>query len=315
MRGTVVAGGGWDVLTRWDKIRVTERMVEYIEAHLTEPVTLAALAAEARYSPFHAARMFKEITGLAPFEYLRKRRLSAAAERLRATDCRVVDVAFDFLFDSHEGFARAFARQFGFPPSRFRRSGADAELFVPPRLSDWYARRQRGEIAMTESAKLETVFVQVLERPARRLILKRGTAATHYFEYCTEVGCDVPEILSTVKGALHEPMGLWLPEAMVPAGTSRYVMGVEVPADFAAPPPEGFEIMDLPPCRYLVFQGPPFPDSEFERAVTSLWDAMNAYRPETYGYRWADDDGPRFQLSPEGYRGAIEGRPVRPVNG
>jgi AraC-like DNA-binding protein len=302
------------VLTQWDRIRVTERMVEHIEKHLTEPITLAALASVARYSPFHAARMFKAVTGLAPFEYIRKRRLSAAAARLRETPTKVIDVAFDFLFDSHAGFTRAFARQFGFPPSRFRRSGADAELFMPPRLSDWYARRQRGEITMAESSRVETVFVQVVERPARRLILKRGVAATHYFEYCTEVGCDVPEALSTVKGALQEPMGLWLPDAMVPEGTSRYVMGVEVPADYSGPVPAGFEIVDLPPCRYLVFQGSPFPDSEFERAVTSLWDAMNAYRPETYGYRWADDDGPRFQFSPEGYRGAIEGRPVRPVN-
>jgi len=38
---------------------------------------------------------------------------------------------------------------------------------------------------------------------------------------------------------------------------------------------------------------------------------MKSYKPETYGFAWADDDGPRFQLKPDGYRGYIEGRPVR----
>ena len=45
-----------------------------------------------------------------------------------------------------------------------------------------------------------------------------------------------------------------------------------------------------------------------------LWDVINAYKPETVGYAWADEDAPRFQLEPHGYRGYIEGRPVRPVN-
>ncbi len=301
------------MLTRWDRIKAVERMQEYIEAHLEEPITLAALAGAARYSPWHAARVFKELTGRTPFEYVRLRRLSAAAERLRNGTGKVVDVAFDFVFDSHEGFTRAFARQFGTPPSRFRRSGSDVEPFLPPRLRDWYSRRQRGEIDMEETKRPDTVFVQVLERPARRMILKRGREATHYFQYCEEVGCDIWDILTTVEQALQEPMGLWLPDGMIAPGTSRYVQGVEVPADYTGPVPEGFEVIDLPPCRMMVFQGPPFDDADFEKAISSLWDVMNAYRPETYGYRWADDDGPRFQLCPLGYRGYIEGRPVRPV--
>jgi len=40
---------------------------------------------------------------------------------------------------------------------------------------------------------------------------------------------------------------------------------------------------------------------------------MSTYRPETHGFRWADEDGSLFQLRPEGCRGYIEGRPVRLV--
>ena len=78
--------------------------------------------------------------------------------------------------------------------------------------------------------------------------------------------------------------------------------------------PEGFEVLDLPPCQMLVFQGPPFDDEDFEQAISSLWDVIRTYDPAAIGFVWADDDAPRFQLEPMGYRGYIEGRPVRPVH-
>ena len=298
------------MLTQWDKIKAAERMQEHIEAHLEDKITLASLARAARYSQWHAARLFKEVTGKAPFEYIRMRRLSAAAERLRESSCRVVDVAFDFVFDSHEGFTRAFARQFGMPPAHFRTSESPVELFMPPRLRDWYTRRQRGALVMAESKKTETVFVQVLDRPARKMIIRRGKQATHYFEYCEEVGCEVWDQLAAIENALQEPMGLWLPEGLRAPGSSEYVQGVEVAADYGGTVPEGFELIDLDACQMMVFQGPPFEDKDFEQAISSLWEVMKQYRPETYGFEWADDDGPRFQLCPQGYRGYIEGRPV-----
>ncbi len=301
------------MLTRWDRIKAVERMQAHVEAHLGERITMAALARAAGYSQWHGARLFKELTGKAPFEYVRLRRLSAAAERLRGTSCRVVDVAFDFVFDSHEGFTRAFARQFGVSPRRFRQTGSSVEPFLPPRLRDGYARRQRGNGTMSKHDEPSTVFVQVLDRPARKMIVRRATKATHYFEYCEEVGCDVWDRLAAIPNALQEPLGMWLPPALRPPGTSEYVQGVEVAADFAGEVPDGFELAELPPCKMMVFQGAPFEDEDFERAIESLWDVMKSYTPETYGFAWADDDGPRFQLRPEGYRGYIEGRPVRPL--
>jgi AraC family transcriptional regulator len=300
------------VLTQWDKIKAAQRMQEHIEAHLAEPITMASLARAACYSQWHAARLFKEVTGKSPFEYIRMRRLSEAAQKLRSSPCRVIDVAFDFVFDSHEGFTRAFARQFGMPPERFRRSEGPVELFMPPQARDWYTRRQRGELSMAED-KTVAVFVQVLDRPARRLIVKRAKKAAHYFEYCEEVGCEVWDQLASIKEALQEPLGMWLPPNLRPKDTSEYVQGVEVPAGWNGKVPDGFELADLPACIMLVFQGPPFEDKDFEQAITSLWNVMKTYKPETYGFKWADEDGPRFQLKPVGYRGYIEGRPVRPV--
>ena len=300
-----------------DQIKAVKRMQGFIEAHLSEPITLAGLARAARYSPWHAARLFKEYTGRSPFEYIRQFRLSAAADRLCTDPGKVIDVAFDFVFDSHEGFTRAFTRQFGISPRQFRRNPPSVVLFMPDRMRSYYPPNPKGTAPMKtskEKPKSQVVFVQIVDRPARRMVLKRGKKAAHYFEYCEEVGCDVWEKLGQIKSAIHEPMGLWLPKHLQPRGTSVYAQGVEVPAEYSGPVPEGFDLIDLPPCKLMVFQGPPFDEKNFEEAIFSLWDVMKTYQPELYGYEWADEDAPRFQLEPVGYRGYMEGRPVRPVN-
>lgn len=300
----------------WEKIKAVQRMQDYVDAHLTEVITLRSLATAAGYSPWHSARMFKDVTGKAPFEYIRAMRLSQAAQRLQKQDQRIIDVAFDFVFDSHEGFTRAFSKQFGITPKSYSKNkdAASIKLFMPDSARDYYLNLQKGVIPMSKSASLSNVFVQVVERPARKLILKRGIKATHYFEYCEEVGCDVWEQLSSIKEALYEPIGMWLPDNLIKPGTSQYVQGVEVPLDYQGEVPEGYEMIELAPCQMMVFQGPPFDDEKFGEAIENLWEVMNEYKPELYGFKWADEDAPRFQLIPMGYRGYIEARPVRELN-
>ncbi|MGI6449120.1 MAG: helix-turn-helix domain-containing protein [Desulfitobacteriia bacterium] len=300
----------------WEKIKAVQRMQDYIAEHLTEVITLRSLARAAGYSPWHSARLFKDVTGKAPFEYIRAMRLTQAALRLRRQDQRIIDVAFDFVFDSHEGFTRAFSKQFGITPKSYslNKEAASIKLFMPDSARDYYLNLQKGVSLMSKNTHLSTVFVQVVERPARKLILKRGLKATHYFEYCEEVGCDVWERLAAIKEALYEPIGMWLPDNLIKPGTSRYAQGVEVPLDYQGEVPEGYEIIELVPCKMMVFQGPPYEDEKFGEAIEELWEVMKHYKPEIYGFKWADEDGPRFQLAPMGYRGYIEARPVRELN-
>ena len=301
-------------MKRLEKINAVQKMQDYVESHLHEQITLKNLADAAGYSPWHAAKIFKELLGKTPFEYIRSVRLSQAALVLRDQREKVVDVALDFVFDSHEGFTRAFSREFGIAPKRYAKEKKPVKLFMPTRIRDYYLMIQKGEMKMDKEKKASTVFVQVVERPERKLILLRGKKATHYFEYCGEVGCDVWGILSSISEALYEPAGFWLPDHLIRKGTSRYVQGVEVSADYEGVVPEGFEIVTLPPCRMMVFQGEPYEDEKFGEAIEDLWKVMNDYKPELYGFTYADEDGPRFQLEPQGYRGYIEGRPVRSLN-
>jgi AraC-like DNA-binding protein len=305
---------GGDNVERWELVNAVQRMQDYINDNINSPITLSQLAKTAGYSQWHCARIFKELIGKTPFEYIRSLRLSKAALLLRDSQVKIIDVAFDFVFDSHEGFTRAFIKQFGVSPKRYSDSPEPIQLFMPYRIRDYYLTLYKGEMKMSEKKVTSTVFVQIVERPARKLILKRGIKAAHYFEYCEEVGCDVWGMLCSIKEAMYEPVGMWLPENMIKPGTSQYVQGVEVPRDYSGKVPDGFDIIDLPPCKMMVFQGEPYDDEKFEESIKDLWEVMKRYNPQIYGFDWADDEAPRFQLEPQGYRGYIEARPVKQLN-
>ncbi|HCC34992.1 MAG TPA: AraC family transcriptional regulator [Ruminococcaceae bacterium] len=295
-------------------VEAVQRMQDFIERNIQNPITLRDLSQAAGYSPFHCARLFKEHTGKAPFDYIRTLRLSHAALKLRDEKVRVIDVAFDFVFDSHEGFTRAFSKEFGVTPHKYSKSPTPLYLFMPNPVRDRYLYFLKGERKVERKPESQSVFVQVIERPERKLILKRGVKAADYFEYVEETGCDVWGLLYSIKEALYEPIGMWLPDAFRAPGTSVYAQGVEVPADYSGVVPEGFELITLPACKLMVFQGQPFEDEHFDEAIADLWEVMNTYKPELYGFEWADEDAPRFQMEPQGYRGYIEARPVRQLN-
>jgi AraC-like DNA-binding protein len=299
-----------------DKIEAVRKVQIFIESHLNDRITLMDLSRVSGYSQWHIERLFKELTGKTPFEYIRAMRLTKAAFALRddPSSRKILDVALDYVFDSHEGFTRAFSRQFGIPPKAYQRNPEPIPLFLPyPVISQHLDSKKRRAINMSEEKKVRTVFVQVIERPERKAIIKRGTKATHYFEYCEEVGCDVWGMLVSVKEALFEPAGFWLPDSWIKPGTSKYVQGVEVPMDYDGIIPEDFELITMPPSKMMIFQGEPYDDENFEEAIGEIWEIIKNYNPRLYGFEWAEDENPRFQLEPQGYRGYIEGRPVKEI--
>ncbi|WP_160688755.1 AraC family transcriptional regulator [Clostridium sp. C2-6-12] len=300
----------------WEIVNAVQRMQEYIDEHIMEEITLSQLSKVAGYSQWHSARIFKKLLNKAPFEYIRELRLSKAALVLRDEQPRVIDVAFDFVFSSHEGFTKAFSKKFGISPRKYIQNVPPIGLFMPSSIRDYYLILEKGENVMNnEKKERNTIFVQVVERPNRKLLLKRGIKATEYFAYCEEVGCDVWGVLTSVKEALYEPVGLWLPDHLIMEDTSKYVQGVEVPLDYSNEIPEGFDLIELPPCKMMVFQGEPYEDDEnFECEISNVWEAIENYNPEIYGFQWAEQEAPRFQLAPMGYRGYIEARPVKAIN-
>ncbi len=299
--------------TREDMIRAVRHMQDYILSNVREKISATDLGRAAGYSVWHAQRMFKELTGQPPFEYIRRLRLSKAALALRDNPSKVLDVALDYMFDSHEGFTRSFSREFGVTPASYRKQPRPVKLFLPFLLPLRHAD-EKGEDSMKDCAS-RTIFVQVMERPARKVLLKRAKKARDYFTYCDEVDCEIWGILASVKEALYEPVGLWLPRKFRPEGTSEYVQGVELPLDWKGMVPDGLELVDFGPAMMMIFQGEPYDDEDFQEAVGSMMEKIDKFDPTLYGFAWAPETAPRFQLEPQGWRGYIEARPVQPARG
>jgi hypothetical protein len=156
----------------------------------------------------------------------------------------------------------------------------------------------------------ENVVIQVIDRPLRKVIIKRGKNATDYWTYCQEVGCDVWGILTNIKSLYGEPVCLWLPEQYRKPGTSEYVQGVEVADNFEGPVPDGLEVITLPDAKYMMFKGEPFEEENYYESIEAVQTFMNSYSPAVIGYFW-DDSNPRIQLEPIGTRGYIELRAVK----
>jgi AraC family transcriptional regulator len=96
------------------------RAWRFLEENLDEDLPLDRLAEVAGFSPFHFHRIFRGMTGESPQSCVRRLRLERAGRALRDSARQVIEIALDAGFDSHEGFDRAFRRQFGASPREFR---------------------------------------------------------------------------------------------------------------------------------------------------------------------------------------------------
>jgi AraC family transcriptional regulator len=285
---------------------VVQKMQDYIEAHVSGVITPGMLARVSGYSPWYASRVFFQFLNRTPAEYIRRLRLSKSALRLRDEKVLVTDIAYDSGFDSVDGYQRAFFKEFGCNPREYARNPVPIYLFQPYGVK--YKLPDR-EISM-ETTK--TVFVQVVKKPARKVLIKRGIHATEYGTYCDEVGCDIWGLLLSIRSISGEPVCMWLPRKYIREGTSEYVQGVEVPVDYVGSVPDGLEVLELGAAEYLLFKGEPFAEEDFAAAIQQLWDAEKKYDPAVTGYRW-DPSNPRIQLEPRGERGYIELLPVIPA--
>ena len=287
-----------------EQIEAVQRMQDYIEEHLYESISFAEIAKASLFSPWYARRLFIEYIGVTPADYTRKLRLQKSVLRLRDENVKVIDVAFDLGFGSVDGYQRAFRREFGCNPKEYVSSPMPLQLFTPYGIKFRYLERKE------KTMSTKNVFIQMIEKPERKVIIKRGVKATEYWAYCEEVGCDVWGLLVSMKSICGEPVCLWLPKEYIKVGTSTYVQGVEVPMDYTGEIPNEFDVIELPTAKYLMFQGEPFKEEDYEEAINDIWEAEKKYDPSIIGYKW-DSANPKIQLEPIGTRGYVELMPIK----
>ena len=105
-----------------DYVARINRVFDYIDAHLAEPLDLTKLARVAYVSPWHFHRVFQALTGETLADRVGRRRVEAAATRLVTEPLAAgLTIALDVGFGSAEVFSRAFRAHFGVTPTAWRR--------------------------------------------------------------------------------------------------------------------------------------------------------------------------------------------------
>jgi AraC family transcriptional regulator len=110
--------------------RAVRMIEESQELAQDSELSLQHLAQEAGLSPYHFLRVFEQVTGVTPHQYVRRTRLRRAATQLLAESANILDIVVDCGFGDLSNFNRAFRSEFGLGPQEFRRQGFRSKMIV-----------------------------------------------------------------------------------------------------------------------------------------------------------------------------------------
>lgn len=243
----------------------------YVEENLTSEITLEGAARRAACSAYHFQRMFPYIAGITFSEYVRRRRMTAAAMEL--TDgARVIDIAAKYGYESPTAFNRAFQSVHGVPPKAARVQGAALKAY--PRIT--FTLTIKGENAME---------YRIVERKGFRVVgfsTKEPMTMEDCFEkvprFWAEHGRDIPRLCQLMDGM--EPRGVLGVSACDGGQFSGYYIAVAS----ERPVPEGMDAYTVPAGTWAVFPcvGPvPAAMQALQRRIISEWLPGSGYEYAT----------------------------------
>lgn len=98
------------------------KAIEYIESHLKDNLNIGDVADHVGFSKYHFTRVFKDVTSLSPSEYYRGRKVTQAIDYMQTKQCKIIDAAFEYGFNSPEVFTRSCLSAFDQSPSQIKKS-------------------------------------------------------------------------------------------------------------------------------------------------------------------------------------------------
>lgn len=244
-------------------------VMDYIEANLTEDISYDTVARLACCGSYHFQRMFPFITGITLSEYIRRRRLTAAAFELQTADTKVIDLAMKYGYDSPEAFSRAFKKQHGAAPASAR--GIGISLTAYPRMTFQisikgetemhYRIEEREEFTVfgvyTEiSNDQETAFVQVPQ----------------FFRKCDEDL--VPDEINRLLGRFHDNLTISAVYDFTET-SAKYMLCNFLPAGVT--PPEKFTTLTVPAATWAIFDAPDLQIQNIRKRIWSEWFPVSEY--------------------------------------
>lgn len=239
------------------------RLVDYVDRHLTEVIDIPVLASSLGTTEYHLRRMFSSLAGMPLSEYVRRRRMTvAAADVIGESD--LLDIAVRYGYGSTEAFSRAFRSVHGTSPGDVRRHGGP--LHTQPQL--------RFRLTVEGNTPMDT---RITERSAFRLIghtaqvpLIHEGANPHIQAFIASLPAAEHARLKDLSNA--EPAGLLQVSAGVDPDYTEgseltYLHGVSVTATTRVP--EDLDVIDVPAGTWAVFRA----EGAYPAVLQSTWAA------------------------------------------
>ncbi|MFJ7727734.1 AraC family transcriptional regulator [Neobacillus sp. NPDC097160] len=242
-----------------------QRTLDYIEENLQEQMTLEGLAEIASFSPFHYHRIFQAMVGESVMEYVRKRRLTYAAEHLFYTDEKVITIAIDAGFQYQESFNRAFKKFYGVSPKQYR----NAKRIAGPLRGKacLNTKRLTGENEMEPKLITKPAFHIIgYELKTKNEDGQNNKDIPEFWQQYMQnkLGCKIPN-------PINQNMELGICTDFQPeTGEFVYVIGMEVNKGTQAP--EGMVYRSFPELEYAVFTTPKSNEESFTSSIQSTWN-------------------------------------------
>lgn len=237
----------------WKQIQQT---IEYIDEHLDEEINIDRLAKLASLSQFYYQRLFRRLVKKPVAEYVKLRRMAKATEALTQKDQRILDVALDLGFSSHEHFTRTFKDTFGMTPEEYRKNPIPLNCMTKPELSLPYTLVDEGVPLVTDGIILEINRRQLLQ-PIRFIGFEKKMPVGFVDGLGTESGVDP---LDTLWRDFHQKRvsELLLEDDVEEIGVTHpctddgyflYFAGAKAESSAI---PTGFTSLELPAGEYIV---------------------------------------------------------------
>lgn len=257
--------------------------IQYIEDNLDGAVEMEELARLSLSSKFHFQRLFSLVTGYTVADYIRKRRLTLAAQELINQNAKVIDVAFKYGYETPESFSKAFRKAHGVSPSQVREAGTSLKAF--PRIS--FQIQLKGEVEMDYKIVDKKAF-QVIGK-GKRVSTCNGENLQDIPAFWDEVNTtDLDKLICEAAGN-NEMLGICM-EFDHPNEEFTYFIGAEKKSEEK----RSLEVKEIPAATWAVFESVgPMP-----HAIQGVWKRIYSEWFPSTGYEHSG--GPEFELYPPG---------------
>lgn len=283
----------------WEAI---QKSLEFIEENLDKDFEVEDLAKTASLSTFYYQRLFSRLVKKPVREYVKLRRVNMASELLLNKELRIIDIALECGFKSHEVFTRAFKEAFGITPDEFRKTPIMLNQFDKPDLLLSYVIADEGVPLISDGLVLE-MNRKTLDQPITFVGIEGFVPIDGQLPLGEATGIDLPgevwmkfhETKLNINGkiSIREVGVSYMGNA--PKGYFTYFAGAEVSNDHKNN--NSFKTWVLPGREYVVCG---FEAENFQELVTV---AIN--KAVKYSVRWIEKHGLTMDMySPEIYYGS-----------